>query len=603
MENTKNRSDIDNDYKWDLTKIYPSDEECLKELEECKKMLKTYDTFRGRITASSKDLLEFLTFSDQFERKLYKVYYYAHLHHDEDTTNTTYQKLKGTIDKFFQEYGEKVAYVPEELLKTDYSVIEKYIKEEKGLKTYAHALEDEYRYQKHILSEAEERIVSIFSNVLSASGDIFESLSDADLEFGTIKDEEGNEVELNESNFSIYIRSKNREVRKSAFNRLYEVYSAHKNTFAKIFETQVEQKIQHAKLYKYPSSLEASLFKDAIDRKVYDNIIDTVHDHMDVAYKYFDLKKKVLGLKELHSYDIYCELIEDYDKKYTFEEAKELVLKALAPLGEDYIKHLHRAFDEHWIDVYHNKGKRGGAYSSGFYDINPYVLLNFEGKLNDVSTLAHELGHSMHSLYSWENNDYPNSSYQIFVAEVASTVNELLLSRYLLEHSTDEKEKLVILNNLMELFKATIIRQTMFAEFERDVHAAKEKGKVLTHEYLEEEYYKLNELYFGDSVTLDDNIKYEWSRIPHFYYNFYVYKYVVGLSCASYIVDSILSGKENARENYIKFLSSGGSMYPTEELKIAGIDITKKEVIESALKMFDEIIDEFQETYQKVEKK
>ena len=603
MEATKTRDQIEDKYKWDLTKIYSSDQECLKDLEEVKQEIKKVESFRGHLTTSSKDLLNYLKWSDTLERKLYKVYYYIHLHHDEDTTNTTYQKMLGMIDQVLQEYGEISSFIPEELMKTDYEVIKKYVEEEKDLKTYAHSLEDLYRYQEHTLSEQEEKIVSSFSNVLSSSNDIFEALADSDLEFGTIKDEEGHEVELNDSNYSIYISSKNREVRKNAFKRLYEVYSNHKNTFAKIFSNQVEYKVQSAKVYHYPSSIEASLFKDAISKKVYDTIIDTVHENMNTAYKYFKLKKDILGLDELHHYDLYCDLIEDYDKKYSFEEAKELVKKALSPLGEDYLKHLNRAFDEHWIDVYHNKGKRGGAYSSGFYDINPYVLLNYEGKLNDVSTLAHELGHSMHSLYSWENNDYPNSSYQIFVAEVASTVNELFLSKYLLEYSKDEKEKLAILNRLMELFKGTIIRQTMFAEFERDMHAAKENGQVLTHEYLEEKYYKLNKEYFGEDVTLDEEVKYEWSRIPHFYYNFYVYKYVVGLSCACYIVDSILKGKEGAKENYLKFLSSGGSMYPKEELLIAGVDVTDKKVYEAAMKMFDETIEEFQEIYQKVKEK
>lgn len=593
MQKEKKRKAIKDEYKWDLTKIYKSDEECLKDLEELKTLLPKIESFRGKITESSKKLLEFLCFNDDFERKLYKVYYYIHLHFDEDTTNTNYQKLKGQIDQFLQQYSEASSFIQEEMMKTDYEVIKKYVLEEDGLKTYAHSLEDYYRYQNHTLTEEQEKIVAAYSNVLGSSGEIFEALTDSDLEFGTIEDEDGNLVELNESNYSVYIRSKDRKVRESAFKRLYEVYSLHKNTLAKTFQTEVEKLVQSARIHGFSSSIESSLYKDNITREVYDNIIDTVHKHMDVAYRYFKLKKELLGLDELHNYDLYCELIEDYDKEYSFSEAKDLVFKALEPLGEDYLTHLKRAFDERWIDVYHNKGKRGGAYSSGFYDINPYVLLNFEGTLNDVSTLAHELGHSMHSIYSFENNDYPNSSYQIFVAEVASTVNELLLSKYMLNNSDDLDEKLVILNNLMELFKGTIIRQSMFAEFERDMHAAREAGEVLTHEYLEDKYFELNKLYFGEDVTLDEDIKYEWSRIPHFYYNFYVYKYVIGLSCACYIVSNILSGDIEARDNYLKFLSSGGSMYPAEELAIAGIDITSSEVIEAALKMFDETIDDF----------
>lgn len=599
MSKEKKRDEIEEQYKWDLSKIFKNDKECIKELKAVKKMIPEIEKFRGRITKSSKDLLEYSDFYYNLDRKLSKVYYYIHLHFDEDTTNTTYQKLKGQIDQVLQQYSEATSFINEEMMKTDYSIIQKYIEEEDGLKTYAHGLEDYYRYQKHTLSEEEEKIVAAYANVISASEDIFEALSDSDLDFGTILDDNDKEVELNESNYSIYIRSKNRRVRKDAFMRLHEVYGAHKNTLAKIFQTRVEQMVKSAKIHKFASSIEASLYHDNIKTEVYNNIIDTVHKHLNVAYKYFDLKKRLLNLDELHNYDIYCDLIKNSTKKYSFEEAKEIVIKALEPLGEDYQKHLLRAFDEHWIDVYHNKGKRSGAYSSGFYDINPYVLLNYEGTLNDVSTLAHELGHSMHSLYSWENNDYPNSSYQIFVAEVASTVNELFLSKYLLKVSDSTEEKLTILNNLMELFKGTIIRQTMFAEFERDVHKDSETGEVLTHDYLENKYFDLNKLYFGDGVTLDEEIKYEWSRIPHFYYDFYVYKYVIGLSCACYIVNNILSGKKNARDNYIKFLSSGGSMYPAEELKIAGIDITSSEVIASALKMFDEVIEEFKVLYNK----
>ena len=595
MEKEKQRSEIEEKYKWDLTKIYKDETEFEKDLEELKKMIQQLNSYKGHLVDSAKNLLKYLQFDEKLDRKMNRVYSYAHLHFDEDTTNTKYQELQGKVDILMTEYSEKSSFINEEMMKKDYSDIKKYIKEEKELRKYAHNLDDFYRYQKHILTEEQEKVLSSFSNVLSSSEDIFEALTDSDLTLGTIKDENDKEVELNVSNYSIYIRSKNRRVRKEAFKKLYEAYSNHKNTLAKTFATHIECAVQRAKVHRYPSSIEAALFSDNIEKQVYENLIETVHKHLDIAYDYFSLKEELLGVEELHNYDIYAELVDTSNRKYSFEEAKKLVLEALKPLGEDYQNHLKRAFKEKWIDIYHNKGKRGGAYSSGYYDIPPYVLLNFEGKLDDVSTLAHELGHSMHSLYSWENNDYPNSSYKIFVAEVASTVNELFLSEYLLKNSNDKKEKLYILNNLMELFKGTIIRQTMFAEFEKISHEARENGEVLTHEFLEKIYYELNEKYFGKDVTLDEEIKYEWMRIPHFYYNFYVYKYVIGLSCACYIVKSILEGKENAKENYIKFLSSGGSMYPEEELKIAGIDITSQEVIEKALEMFKETLEKFKE--------
>ena len=414
------------------------------------------------------------------------------------------------------------------------------------------------------------------------------------MKFGLIKDENNEEVELTESNYSVFLHSKDRRVRKEAFNKILTTYGEYKNTISSTFAGNVDTLTTLAKLKKYDSSLEAALFSDNVDKEVYNNLIKTVKDNLDVLYKYFKLKKDFLKLDEFHLYDQYVDLVEKNTKQYTFLEAKALVIEALSVLGEDYIKNLNKAFDERWIDVYNNKGKRGGAYSSGFYDTKPYVLLNYEGTINDVSTLAHELGHSMHTYYSCLNNPYQYSSYKIFVAEVASTVNELLLNFHLLNKGSKEDKK-YILSNLMNLFKATIYRQTMFAEFERDMHNLKEQGGVLTNEVLCDNYYKLNLDYFGPDVVVDDEIKYEWERIPHFYYNFYVYKYAIGLSCACYIVDNILNKKENALENYLKFLSSGGSDYPINELKIAGIDVTKKDVIESAIKMFDSFIEQFKE--------
>jgi oligoendopeptidase F len=420
------------------------------------------------------------------------------------------------------------------------------------------------------------------------------------MKFGLIKDENLNEVEMTESNYANYIRSNDRRVRKESFTRMFETYASYKNTIAKTFAGNVEYLTSMAKIRKFKSSLEASLFYDNVSVDVYNNLIETVHDNMNVIYKYFDLKKDILKLDELHLYDIYVELVDTDNKDYTIEEAREIIMEALNVLGDDYTNTLNRAFEERWIDVFNNVGKRSGAYSSGFYDTNPFILLNYEGKLRDVLTLAHEGGHSMHTYYSCKNNPYHDSSYKIFVAEVASTVNELLVLKHLYNKTNDEKLKLSILNELMELFKSTIYRQVMFSEFEKNMHALKEKGEVLTSELLNEEYYKLNKLYFGPSVVVDDLISYEWERIPHFYYDFYVYKYAIGLSSACYIVNNILSGKKGAKEAYLNFLKSGGSDYPTEELKIAGVDVTKSEVILSAIKMFDETIDDFKILYKKV---
>ena len=602
MEKQKTRNEIDEKYKWDLTTIYKTDEDFKKELQEVKKDLEKVTEYKGNIINSSKNLYTYLTESDKLERRLYKLYYYAHLSHDEDTTNTKNQELLGSIDNVLNRYSELTSFVTPELLSIDYDKIKEYYKEKPKLLDYEFNLECIYRYKSHTLDEKSEKILSTLSKVFGNPEDCYDSLTDSDMTFGSIK-VDGKEVELTESNYSKYIKNKDANIRKEAFTRLFSRYSEFKNTITKTFKGNIDVLTSEAKIRNYNSSIEASLYRDNIDVKVYNNLIDTVSNNMDKIYKYFNLKKKVLGIEDYHIYDVYLDMIPEFDKHYEFEEAKNLVINALKPLGEDYIETLKKAFEDRWIDIYNNKGKRGGAYSSGFYDTNPFVLLNYEGKYHDVSTLAHELGHSMHTYYSCKNNPYHQSSYKIFVAEVASTVNELLLAKYMIKNSKDNEEKLFILNQLLELYKSTIYRQTMFAEFEQSMHKKVENDEVLTHENISNEYYKLNQKYFGDTLVLDDLIKYEWERIPHFYYNFYVYKYAIGLSCATKIVEDILNNKENAVENYKNFLKSGGSDYPANELLLANVDVKKKETIESALNMFNSLIDEFEEVYNKTYKK
>ncbi|HIS90563.1 MAG TPA: oligoendopeptidase F [Candidatus Faecisoma merdavium] len=590
----KTRDEIETKYTWDLTLIYKTDAYFEKDYERVSKEINDITRYKGILVKNASNLLGYLKLSNELERKLYKLYYYANLKNDQDTTNTKYQAMLGKVKNLLTKFEELDAYAQPELMSIDYSIIEKYYEEEKELKEYEFVLSNLFRFKKHILSKEVEEVLSSLSNSLNNSSETYELLTDSDMKFGKILDENNEEVELTESNYSVFLHSKDRRVRKEAFNKILTTYGEYKNTISSTFAGNVDTLTTLAKLKKYDSSLEAALFSDNVDKEVYNNLIKTVKDNLNVLYKYFKLKKDFLKLDEFHLYDQYVDLVEENTKQYTFLEAKDLVIEALSVLGEDYIKNLNKAFDERWIDVYNNKGKRGGAYSSGFYDTKPYVLLNYEGTINDVSTLAHELGHSMHTYYSCLNNPYQYSSYKIFVAEVASTVNELLLNFHLLNKGSKEDKK-YILSNLMNLFKATIYRQTMFAEFERDMHNLKEQGGVLTNEVLCDNYYKLNLDYFGPDVVVDDEIKYEWERIPHFYYNFYVYKYAIGLSCACYIVDNILNKKEYALENYLKFLSSGGSDYPINELKIAGIDVTKKDVIESAIKMFDNFIEQFKE--------
>lgn len=596
MEKQRTRQEIEEQYKWDLTTIFKTDDEFSREIEVVKEEIETLKTYKGKIVTSAENLYEYLTNSDTIERRMYKLYYYAHLKHDEDTTNPKYQELLGQINNVLQKHSEITSYVIPEMLSISYEQIKDYYNIEPKLLDYEFNLECIYRYKEHTLDEKQEKLLSTLSKIFDSPENSYDALTDSDLTFGNIN-VDGKEIELTESNYSKYIKHKDKEVRKNAFTKLFSKYGEFKNTITSTFKGNIEVLTQTAKIRNHNSSIEASLFADNIDVSVYNNLITTVSNNMDKIFKYYNLKKKVLNIDEFHIYDVYLDMIPSFDKNYSFSEAKELVLKSLNILGEDYVKNLNKAFDERWIDIYNNKGKRGGAYSSGFYDTNPFVLLNYEGTYHDVSTLAHELGHSMHTYYSCKNNNYNNSSYKIFVAEVASTVNELLLAKYMLKNSKEKEEKLYILNQLLELFKSTIYRQTMFAEFEQAMHKKVENDEVLTYENISEYYYNLNKKYFGESLILDDLIKYEWERIPHFYYNFYVYKYAIGLSVACKIVTDILENKENAIENYLNFLKSGGSDYPANELKLANVDVTKPEVIESALNMFEDTIDEFEKLY------
>ena len=593
----KLREEISNEYKWDLEAIYKNKEEFEDELKKIEQEIDKIDKYKDILMESSSNLLECLELDTNISRRLSKAHTYANCYFDSDTGNASYQEMLGKVNNLYQKYSEKISFIEPSILKCDYNTIQKYMEEAPALKSYERNLKEIYRFKKYILSDNEEKLISNLEKALDSSSTTYESLTDTDMTYGNIIDENGESVELTDSNYNKYIKSNDRRVRKEAFDELYRVYSNFKNTICSTIKGNIEANTSIAKIRGYNSAIEASLFSDNIDVSVYNNLIDTVSNNLSSLFKYYDLKKKILGLDEMHLYDTYVSIINEKPREYTFDEAKELVKKALSVLGDKYINDLNNAFTGKWIDIYNNKGKRGGAYSGGSYDTYPYVLLNFEGTLNDVSTLAHELGHSMHSYYSRLNNSYQDSNYKIFVAEVASTVNELLLSKYLLKNTSDKREKLIILNNLLDLFKATIFRQTMFAEFEKNIYEKHEKGEILTAELLCNDYYELNKKYFGNSVYVDDEIKYEWERIPHFYYYFYVYKYATGLSAACYIVNGILSGSKDALDNYLKFLTLGGSMDPLDELKVAGIDMTKPEAILSAIHMFDEILEEFEQLY------
>ena len=588
-----NREEIQEQYIWDLTKIFKDINEFNELYNELKKEIQDYSKNEKIMLESATNFYNAINDYYKITRKLEKLYVYTSLLSDEDTSNNDNQGLKLKITNLYDEWSKNSFFLTTNILKKDYKEIEEYYKEEPKLLDYEIILKEQFRYKEHTLSDEEEKLLSNLSKVFGNNQRTYGLLKDSDINFGNIIDEEEKEVELTCSNYSIYIESKNRKVRKNAFETLYKTYKQFINTFASTLNGKVNENITRAQIRKYNSSLEAALFNDELTKEIYNNLIDTVSNNMDVLFKYYDLKKELLNLEELHLYDIYTPIISNFEKKYSFEDATNLVIDALKVLGDDYITILKDGFTNRWIDVYPTKSKRTGAYSGGSYDTYPYVLLNYQERYHDVSTLAHELGHSMHSYYARKTNDYQYGDYSIFVAEVASTVNEVLLAKHLLKTSKDKEEKLFILDNLMNLFKSTIYRQTMFAEFEKIIHEDAEQDIPLTADYISNKYYELNKKYFGEGVVVDEEIKYEWSRIPHFYYNFYVYKYATGLSAACKIANDILEGKPNAVENYKKFLSCGTTLNPIESLKLADVDLNKKEVIESAINMFKDTIEEF----------
>ena len=587
------RNQIDTKYKWDLTQIFRSTKDFEESYKKIEDLIEDFKKYENIMKENAKGFYETINTYYEIARILDKLYVYTSLLSDTNTANNDNQALKIKVSNLLDKWSKASFFVTPTILKKEYQEIEKYYLEEPKLKDYEIILKKEFRYKEHTLSDREEKLLSNLTKILNNNYQTYELLKDSDLSFGSILDEEEKEVELTCSNYSIYIESKNRRVRKDAFQTLYKTYKQFINTFASTLSGNINENATIAKIRKYTSTIEWCLYDDELDESIYNNLIETVSNNMNILYKYYALKKEILKLDELHLYDIYTPIVKEFDKKYPYEDAKETVLKALSILGEDYISTLEKGLNNNWVDVYPTPAKRTGGYSGGSYDTEPYILLNYQEKYDDMSTLAHEAGHSMHSYYTRISNPYQYGNYSIFVAEVASTTNEILLAKYLLKTSDNKEEKRFILDKLMNLFKATIYRQTMFAEFEQKIYEDAEKDIPLTADYLSEKYYNLNKKYFGSNVIVDEEIQYEWARIPHFYYNFYVYQYATGLSAACHIANDILSGKENAVENYKSFLKCGSKKNPIDSLKLAGVDLTKKEVVESALNMFNETIEEF----------
>lgn len=592
------RNKIKEEDKWDLTKYFKSDNEYEVMYDETLRILDDIVSRKGTIMRSAKDLYEYLELDKKLSINIETIYVYSYLWHYSDTKDEKGKILRDKADKLDEKISTDTSFVRSELLGVSYDYVLGLIKEDRRLASYAFALEKMFRYEKHTLSEEEERIISLATNAMGGTHESFSALDNADAKFGIVE-VNGEKIELTHSNYIKLVSDKDRKLRKEVFYQYYEFFKNHYNTITEMYKSHIKEDIFLSTVRKFNSPLEMSLYNDNIDISVYKNLINTLHDNLKPLYDYMKLRKDYFGLDEMHMYDIYVDMVEGETAKFTFEEAKDIVLKAVSPLGEKYVSDLTKAFDNRWIDKYPNDGKRSGAYQWGSYGIDPYVSVNFEGTEDSVSTLAHELGHAMHSYYSDTSQEYTYAGYPIFLAEIASTVNEVLLNDYMVKNSKDDNEKLLYITSFLDKFRATVYRQTQFAEFESIVHDMEQNGEAITPESLSNVYYDLNKLYYGDNVVSDDYIKYEWARIPHFYTSFYVYKYSTGFCAALAIASDILANKEGAKEKYLEFLSSGGSKYPLDTLKACGVDMTTKEPIEAAIKMF---ADKLNLAYEIVEK-
>lgn len=588
----RERKEISNEYKWDLDKIYPNKEAIEADIAYIKEGLSKIVRYKGKLSASSDNLYEALKLMEDISRKLSHYYVYTHMKHHEDTRNNENLAESSKSEMMSTDLSKATAYIVPEIISMDEGLLETYMKDER-LGHYRKMVDEILRDKPYTLSDKEEEIMAAASELAGVPENTYEMLSYADMKFPEITDEDGNKVRLDMFNYSKFIKSKDRRVRQEAFEAEFGTYKKYSNTMASTLFGGIKAEIFNSSIRKYPSALFASLYADNISLDVYNNLIESIHENIPALNKYIGLKKKYFGLDEVHMYDLYVPMAEDFKMEISYEEAQKIIIKALEPMGQDYIGLIKRAFDEKWIDVYENEGKRGGAYSWGSYDSHPYILMSYNNDLNSMFTLIHELGHSMHSYLSHESQPYLYSSYKIFVAEVASTVNENLLIKYLLKNAKSDEEKIYLLNYYLEQFRTTVYRQTLFAEFEKISHEKVESGQPMTAKDFTEIYYDLNKLYYGGSCNVDELVGIEWARIPHFYSNFYVYKYATGFSAASVLSNMILN-EEGAVPRYIEFLRSGGSEYPLDQLRHAGVNMEEKSAVDGALKVFADLVDELE---------
>lgn len=595
MSNTiKERKDMDPQYMWDLSTLYKNDEEWSQAVTEIEERITKISKYQGKLN-NAKTIRAFLDEDTQLGRLLSNYFCYASLRNCEDTRQSAGQAMEAKAYAVYTKYAQATSFAQPEILSLDEETLKAIVKDEQ-LAPYAFYMQKLLDEKPHVLSAKEEALLASFTEVLGAPGKISESLQDADMVFDDALDANGEAHEVTQSNYILLQMNEDRVLRKNAFESFYKGFRQHINTFAQTYNACVKEAAASAQVRHFDSSRAMSMAEEHVPVSVYDGLVDTVRKFMPAMYRYVRLRKQILGLDELHYYDVYTPLVAGSSKKYTYEEAKQMVLDAVAPLGEDYVNRVKQAYQDRWIDVYPNVGKRGGAFSSGTYDSNPYILTSFTGTLDSVSTIAHEMGHSQHTWLSNHHQQPQNADYTLFVAEVASTVNENLLIEQLLAKTTEPKERLALLNHYLEGFKGTVYRQTMFAEFEREAHAMAERGEALTADALNQLYKGLIHDYFGDDLVIDDEVAYEWARIPHFYRPFYVYKYATSYSAAVALSEAILKDGDTAVKKYLEFLSMGGSAYPLDELKHAGVDFTTSAPVERALTKFNDILDDVEET-------
>lgn len=568
-------------YKWDLSKIFKDEKEFYDAINKIKTNLNKLSKYKGHILDSKNSLYEFYMLDDETSLLCDRVYVYSYLGYYDNTSDVKFQEYKEKATSIVHKYSTIVSFVIPELQSKEYAYVLKLIDGDSRFDKYRFSLENIYRFKKHVLSSEEEKLLSEVSNVFSSSHDAFVALNNTDVIFDNIKDENNKSVKLTSSNYSKYITSKDERVRKNAFSSLIKFYKKHINTISSLYLGQIKADTVCSKVRKYDSSISSSLFRDNIPVELYDTLIKCTVSNLDTLKKYYDIKSRVLG-KKLHIYDTYVNISSLEEKNISFEEGVVLVNKALKVLGEDYLREFNNIINSNCVDVYPKDNKRSGAYEWGTYGVSPYVSLNYENNIESVSTLAHEMGHAMHTYYSNLNQDYNNANYPIFLAEIASTVNEVLLSEYLINNTSDIDEKIYYLNEFIDKFKGTVFRQVMFATFEKEIHEKYENNEAITPSVLCDEYYKLNQLYFSPSVIVDDDIKYEWARIPHFYSSFYVYKYATGFISALVIASKLINNESGFKDKYIKFLSSGGSNYPLDILKELGINLNDYNTINGA---------------------